>query len=248
MRATNGFRRMFPPPLLPTGATYLDASIPTDPPPISHLFPLPPLFSFPVIFPFVEDSRRKREKKKRTFFFVPSFKIIANRSMNPEDRLVTGRRAFFFFEKKRANKVDAWRRRAAFSMERGRGGAARRPGAQTELSQYSLGLLALLFDKSCRNLSRGHFQRYCRKPPRLPPIVRPPCTAFSGTADCDPQQLPLSSMPIQLVNSSVFSPHLCILRGHCCILHFSRVPLSFSLLIGEEFHPNLSDFLPLLLS
>lgn len=201
----------------------------------------------PSYFPLSEDSRREREReKKRTFFFVPSFKIIANRSMNPEDRLVTGRRAFFFFEKKRANKVDAWRRRAAFSMERGRGGAARRPGAQTELSQYSLGLLALLFDKSCRNLSRGHFQRYCRKPPRLPPIVRPPCTAFSGTADCDPQQLPLSSMPIQLVNSSVFSPHLCILRGHCCILHFSRVPLSFSLLIGEEFHPNLSDFLPLL--
>lgn len=99
MRATNGFRRMFPPPLLPTGATYLDASIPTDPPPISHLFPLPPLFSFPVIFPFVEDSRRKREKKKRTFFFVPSFKIIANRSMNPEDRLVTGRRAFFFLKR-----------------------------------------------------------------------------------------------------------------------------------------------------
>lgn len=128
MRATNGFRRMFPPPLLPTGATYLDASIPTDPPPISHLFPLPPLFSFPVIFPFVEDSRRKREKKKRTFFFVPSFKIIANRSMNPEDRLVTGRRAFFFFEKKRANKVDAWRRRAAFSMEEGRGRRRRRRG------------------------------------------------------------------------------------------------------------------------
>lgn len=248
MRATNGFRRMFPPPLLPTGATYLDASIPTDPPPISHLFPLPPLFSFPVIFPFVGFEERERKKERSSSLFVPSFKIIANRSMNAEDRLVTGRRAFFFFEKKRANKVDAWRRRAAFSMERGRGGAARRPGAQTELSQYSLGLLALLFDKSCRNLSRGHFQRYCRKPPRLPPIVRPPCTAFSGTADCDPQQLPLSSMPIQLVNSSVFSPHLCILRGHCCILHFSRVPLSFSLLIGEEFHPNLSDFLPLLLS
>ena len=204
----------------------------------------------PSYFPLSEDSRRERERERKkersSSLFVPSFKIIANRSMNPEDRLVTGRRAFFFFEKKRANKVDAWRRRAAFSMERGRGGAARRPGAQTELSQYSLGLLALLFDKSCRNLSRGHFQRYCRKPPRLPPIVRPPCTAFSGTADCDPQQLPLSSMPIQLVNSSVFSPHLCILRGHCCILHFSRVPLSFSLLIGEEFHPNLSDFLPLL--
>lgn len=50
-------------------------------------------------------------------------------------------------------------------------GLASRPQlrVQTELSQYSLDLLALLFDKSCRNLSRGHFQRYCRKP-RLRPL------------------------------------------------------------------------------
>lgn len=117
--------------------------------------------------------------------------------------------------------MDARRRRA---IERGGG----EPGARTELSQYSPGLLALLFDKSCRNLSRGHFQRYCRKPPRLPPIVRPPCTAFSSTADCDPTTTTLSSMPIQLVNSSVFS-HTSF---PVVVSSISRVSLCLSFLIG----------------
>ena len=120
--------------------------------------------------------------------------------------------------------------------------AAQQAGAQTELSQYSLGLLALLFDKSCRNLSRGHFQRYCRKPP-LPPIVRPPCTAFSSTADCDPTTTTLLNAHSTRQLVCVF-PH--ILRGHCCILHFSRVPLPFSFLIWEkregEFHSNNKKF------
>lgn len=47
----------------------------------------------------------------------------------------------------------------------------------TELSQYSRGLLALLFDKSCRNLSRGRFQTgYCRKP-WFPPLCYQPCSS-----------------------------------------------------------------------
>lgn len=65
-----------------------------------------------------------------------------------------------------------------------------------------LGLLALLlFDKSCRNLSRGRFQRYCRKP-RLPPLYYWSCSIQGACCRCKSRPL-LAWMPIQL--ASVFS-------------------------------------------
>lgn len=87
----------------------------------------------------------------------------------------------------------------------------------TELSQYSPGPLALLFDKSCRNLSRGRFQRYCTKP-RLPPLCYTGRAAFSVRPRCRCEsRSPLASMPIQL--ASVF---LCGISKQCLLL---RVPL-----------------------
>lgn len=58
-----------------------------------------------------------------------------------------------------------------------------------------------LFDKSCRNLSRGRFQWYCRKP-RLPPLYYWSCSIQGACCRCKSRPL-LAWMPIQL--ASVFS-------------------------------------------
>jgi len=89
------------------------------------------------------------------------------------------------------------------------------------------GLLALLlFDKSCRNLSRGRFQRYCRKL-RLPPLCYWSCNIQDACCRCESRP-PLAWMPIQF--ASVFSR---MVQANIAYFSFtsarpSRCPFSWS--------------------
>lgn len=81
-----------------------------------------------------------------------------------------------------------------------------------------LGLLAfLLFDKSCRNLSRGRFQWY--RKPRLPPLYYWSCSIQGACCRCKSRPL-LAWMPIQL--ASVFS-HMAQ-ASRCLLFNIPSLP------------------------
>lgn len=124
--------------------------------------------------------------------------------------------------------------------------------ATAELSQYSLGLLALLlFDKSCRNLSRGRFQRYCRKP-RLSAIVqtRTVCSIHTRAACCakigrhSPLQCPFKlafcvSPYTESEQTYTYFSAWALAIGHLSLVFFSRLFATYR----DAKHKDLSIFI-----